>query len=113
MPKSTPAKLAYQKAYNAKPESIKRREDPRLVTGHGRFVDDVVVPGMLHAAFVRSDLARAVEFKFQPLSGIDLPNSVTILRGKILDKTSWLDDLLGESSDCSINSSQRVRSFVE
>ena len=40
-------------------QSIKRREDPRLVTGHGRFVDDVVVPGMLHAAFVRSDLARA------------------------------------------------------
>ncbi len=35
-----------------------RREDPRLVTGHGTYVDDVVVPGMLHAAFVRSDLAR-------------------------------------------------------
>jgi len=40
-------------------QSIKRREDPRLLTGHGSYVDDVVVPGMLHASFVRSDLARA------------------------------------------------------
>ena len=40
-------------------QAVRRREDPRLLTGHGRYVDDVVVPGMLHAAFVRSDLARA------------------------------------------------------
>ncbi len=40
-------------------QSVKRREDPRLVAGRGTYVDDVVVPGMLHAAFVRSDLARA------------------------------------------------------
>ena len=40
-------------------QSVTRREDPRLLTGHGTYVDDVVVPGMLHAAFVRSDLARA------------------------------------------------------
>ncbi|UGS37274.1 xanthine dehydrogenase family protein molybdopterin-binding subunit [Capillimicrobium parvum] len=31
-----------------------RVEDPRLLTGGGRFVDDVELPGMLHAAFVRS-----------------------------------------------------------
>ena len=40
-------------------QSVLRREDLRLLTGTGRYVDDVVVPGMLHAAFVRSDLARA------------------------------------------------------
>ena len=34
-------------------------EDPRLLTGHGTFVDDIVRPGMLHAHFVRSPLARA------------------------------------------------------
>jgi aerobic carbon-monoxide dehydrogenase large subunit len=39
--------------------SVKRREDPRLLTGHGTYVDDVVVPGMLHAAFVRSPYAKA------------------------------------------------------
>jgi carbon-monoxide dehydrogenase large subunit len=40
-------------------QSVPRREDPRLLTGQGTYVDDVVLPGMLHAAFVRSDLARA------------------------------------------------------
>ena len=40
-------------------QSVIRREDPRLLTGHGRYVDDVALPGMLHAAFVRSDVARA------------------------------------------------------
>jgi aerobic carbon-monoxide dehydrogenase large subunit len=38
---------------------VSRTEDPRLLTGHGMFVDDVVRPGMLHACFVRSPLARA------------------------------------------------------
>ena len=37
---------------------ISRKEDPRLLTGKGRYVDDVVVPGMLHVAFARSDIAR-------------------------------------------------------
>jgi len=40
-------------------QAVRRREDPRLLTGHGSYVDDVVVPGLLHAAFVRSDLAHA------------------------------------------------------
>ena len=39
-------------------QSVKRREDPRLLTGHGRYVDDVMLPGMLHCAFVRSHVAR-------------------------------------------------------
>src|SRR5690606_12940777 len=39
--------------------SVPRREDPRLLTGRGRFVDDVRLPGMLHAAFVRSTEAHA------------------------------------------------------
>src|SRR5690349_10616028 len=37
---------------------VARVEDPRLLTGHGTFVDDVVRPGMLHAHFVRSPMAR-------------------------------------------------------
>jgi aerobic carbon-monoxide dehydrogenase large subunit len=39
-------------------QSVKRREDPRLLTGHGRYVDDVQDAGTLHVAFVRSDVAR-------------------------------------------------------
>src|SRR5262249_39127243 len=36
--------------------SVPRKEDRRLVTGRGRYVDDVNRPGQLHAAFVRSEV---------------------------------------------------------
>ncbi len=38
---------------------MKRNEDPLLLTGRALFVDDVDIPGMLHAAFLRSDYAHA------------------------------------------------------
>ncbi len=40
-------------------ERIKRNEDPRLLTGQALFTDDVHLPGMGHAAFVRSPYAHA------------------------------------------------------
>jgi len=40
-------------------QRVKRNEDPRLLTGQALFVDDVDLPGMLHAAFLRSDYAHA------------------------------------------------------
>jgi carbon-monoxide dehydrogenase large subunit len=38
---------------------VQRREDPALIKGKGVYVDDIVLPGMLHAAFVRSPFAHA------------------------------------------------------
>ncbi len=38
---------------------VTRLEDPALVAGHGRFVDDVKLPGTVHACFVRSPHAHA------------------------------------------------------
>ncbi|HKM88736.1 MAG TPA: xanthine dehydrogenase family protein molybdopterin-binding subunit [Xanthobacteraceae bacterium] len=38
---------------------VTRLEDPALLAGRGRFVDDVKLPGMLHACFVRSPYAHA------------------------------------------------------
>ncbi|HXY93663.1 MAG TPA: xanthine dehydrogenase family protein molybdopterin-binding subunit, partial [Acidimicrobiia bacterium] len=40
-------------------QKVLRKEDPRLLTGRGHYVDDVSLTGMLHATFVRSDVARA------------------------------------------------------
>lgn len=40
-------------------EPIQRLEDPRLLTGRGRFVADIRLPRMAHLAFVRSDRVRA------------------------------------------------------
>jgi aerobic carbon-monoxide dehydrogenase large subunit len=39
---------------------VPRVEDPRLVTGHGRYVGDHIVPRMLHVAFLRSTEAHAL-----------------------------------------------------
>jgi carbon-monoxide dehydrogenase large subunit len=38
---------------------VRRKEDQAFVTGHGRYVGDIVVPGMLYAALVRSTVAHA------------------------------------------------------
>lgn len=38
--------------------SVPRREDPRLLTGRGRFVDDIDLPRTLHVQFVRSTIAH-------------------------------------------------------
>jgi aerobic carbon-monoxide dehydrogenase large subunit len=40
-------------------EPVKRNEDGRLLTGQALFVDDVELPGLLHAAFLRSAVAHA------------------------------------------------------
>ena len=38
---------------------IRRREDPRLITGGATYTDDVQLPGMLYAAMLRSPHAHA------------------------------------------------------
>src|SRR6266849_6325737 len=38
---------------------IKRREDPRLITGQATYVDDIKLPGMLHMAVLRSPYGHA------------------------------------------------------
>ncbi len=51
---------------------VQRREDPRLLTGQGRFIDDVNLSGMLHVAFVRSDYAHA------RIQGVDLADAAAM-----------------------------------
>ena len=40
-------------------QAMRRKEDPRMITGRGRYVDDIAMPGMLHMAIVRSTEAHA------------------------------------------------------
>lgn len=51
---------------------VARKEDPRFLTGRGRYTDDVVVPGMLHVAFVRSPHARAA------ITGVDTSEAAAL-----------------------------------
>src|SRR4051812_8965517 len=52
---------------------IQRREDARLLTGLGSYVDDIVLPGMLHARFVRSPYARATILGIDASAALAMP----------------------------------------
>jgi aerobic carbon-monoxide dehydrogenase large subunit len=65
--------------------SIKRSEDPRILTGAGRYVDDIKLPGMLHAAFVRSPLAHARVLSADVSAALALPGVVAAFTGAELE----------------------------
>ncbi len=65
--------------------SIKRSEDPRILTGRGRYVDDLKLPGMLHAAFVRSPLAHGRVLAVDASAARALPGVVLVLTGEDLE----------------------------
>ena len=59
-------------------EKIKRVEDPALLRGQGRYVDDIHLPGMLHAAFVRSPVAHARIAGIDVSAALALPGVVAV-----------------------------------
>jgi carbon-monoxide dehydrogenase large subunit len=63
--------------YVGKP--LKRFEDPRLVTGQGTFVDDLRLPGMLHAVVLRSPHAHARILSIDTAAARALPGVVAVL----------------------------------
>ncbi|TGU93537.1 xanthine dehydrogenase family protein molybdopterin-binding subunit [Mesorhizobium sp. M00.F.Ca.ET.151.01.1.1] len=63
---------------------VARKEDKRFITGAGRYVDDMVVPGMKHAAFVRSPHAHAQIKKIDVKTAQGMPGVIGVLTGKEL-----------------------------
>ncbi|HZT38789.1 MAG TPA: xanthine dehydrogenase family protein molybdopterin-binding subunit [Bryobacteraceae bacterium] len=61
---------------------IKRREDPRLITGTATYVDDIQMPGMHHAAIVRSPHAAAKILGINVKPALDLPGVVAVFTGE-------------------------------
>jgi carbon-monoxide dehydrogenase large subunit len=60
-------------------QRLPRKEDPRLLTGKGTYVDDVVMPGMLHVAFVRSPMARGRILSIDAAAARMLPGVQAVL----------------------------------
>jgi carbon-monoxide dehydrogenase large subunit len=58
--------------------SVKRNEDARLLAGRAQFVDDVALPGMLHAAFVRSPHAHARIVSIDAAAALGRPGVVAV-----------------------------------
>src|SRR6267142_390006 len=63
-------------------KSIKRREDPRFITGRGQYVDDLKIPGMTYAACVRSPHAHARIRKIDTAAALRHPGVVAVFTGK-------------------------------
>jgi aerobic carbon-monoxide dehydrogenase large subunit len=68
-------------------QNIPRKEDYRLLTGQGRFVDDMSVPGALHACFVRSPHAHARIKRIDAESALNMPGVVGVFTGH--DVARW------------------------
>ncbi len=58
-----------------------RKEDKRFITGRGRYTDDMTVPGMCFAAFVRSPHAHAKFSKIDTSAAAKMPGVIKILAG--------------------------------
>lgn len=65
-------------------ERIKRNEDPRLLTGQALFVDDVDLPNMGHAAFVRSPHAHARILSIDTSGAAELPGVIAVFTAESL-----------------------------
>lgn len=78
-------------------QSVRRREDRRLVTGHGRYVADVVWPGTQHVAFLRSPMARGTIAALDVSAAQELPGVYAVLTGADLNEhaRSWWHNMIG------------------
>ena len=63
---------------------VPRVEDRRILTGRGRYIDDLRLPRMVHAAFARSPLAHAGITALDTSAARAMPGVVAVLTGKDL-----------------------------
>ena len=66
--------------------SMKRKEDPRFIRGQGRYVDDIVLPGMLYMDIVRSPYAHAKIKKINTEAALKIPGVLAVIDGPTLEK---------------------------
>ena len=71
--------------------AVRRREDPRFLRGEGRYVDDVTLPGMLHAAFLRSPHAHARIVALRTAAARALPGGAAVFTFADLER--WMKPL--------------------
>src|ERR1017187_2706910 len=85
--------MAVSKLFGA---AVKRREDPRLITGGATYVEDIKLLGLTYAAFVRSPHAHARIVKVDTSSAKAQPGVIAVVTGADLVgkigtiPTAWL-----------------------
>ena len=78
--------------------SVKRREDLRLLTGRGRYAEDVSAPGQAYAAFVRSPHAHADVISFDAKPALAIAGVLGVFGGRdlIADGVGPIPTLIAE-----------------
>ncbi len=64
---------------------LQRKEDPRFVRGKGHYVDDIVLPGMLHGAILRAPVAHARLVSIDTSQALASPKVLAVITGKDLE----------------------------
>jgi carbon-monoxide dehydrogenase large subunit len=90
-------------------QRVRRHEDARFVTGTGKYVDDIVLPGTLHAAFARSPMARGTLTRVGTADAAKMPGVAAVLTAADLNHLAreWWTDLEGPDGQ-----SRRFRLFA-
>ncbi len=78
------AAIEHRPASGGVGESVLRKEDAAFITGQGRYVDDLVLPGMLHAAFARSSFGHATINAIHTATAASMPGVVAVLTAETL-----------------------------
>ena len=88
---------------------VRRVEDDRLIHGAGNFVDDIVLPGMLYMAMVRSELPHADIVSIDTSEADALEGIVAVVTGELLAEynLAWMPTLSGDTQ--AVLATDRVR----
>jgi carbon-monoxide dehydrogenase large subunit len=63
-------------------QPLRRFEDFRLITGQGRYTDDIVLPGMVRAYVLRSPAAHAKIVRIDTTAARGMPGVLLVLTGE-------------------------------
>jgi carbon-monoxide dehydrogenase large subunit len=79
--------------------SVRRKEDDRFIRGKGNYVDDIVLPGMLHLELLRSPVAHARIVSIDTSRAEALPGVVAVITGEALaaHNLAWMPTLSGDT----------------
>ena len=79
--------------------SLKRVEDARLIEGQGNFLDDIVLPGMLYMALVRSPVAHARINGIDTAAASAIDGVVAVVTGELMaaHNLAWMPTLSGDT----------------
>jgi carbon-monoxide dehydrogenase large subunit len=80
-------------------ESVLRKEDARFIRGRGTYVDDVVLPHMLHMAILRSPHAHARIRSVDTSAAAAVPGVIAVVTGDLMAQhhLAWMPTLSGDT----------------